>query len=90
MVQHYIQDFELEQDDKENWEKIDECKPFCKSNYRQLELIGDVKLPKVPLEELFNIVDNYKEYLSVYRIECIKYLLETRYNYLMKKAIICD
>ncbi|KYH34427.1 hypothetical protein CLTEP_16600 [Clostridium tepidiprofundi DSM 19306] len=36
-----IQDFELEQDDKETWEMIDECKPFCTSHYEQLELIGD-------------------------------------------------
>ena len=41
-----------------------------------------------PLEELFYIVDKYKEYLSDYRIECIKYLLETRYNYLIERGII--
>lgn len=85
-----IQDFQLEQDDKENWEVIDECKPFCDSHYKQLELIGDVELCKVPLKELFDIVDKYKEYLSDYRVECIKYLLETRYNYLIERGILCD
>lgn len=83
-----IQDFELEQDDKDTWEMIDECKPFAESHYKQLELIGEVKLKRVPLEELLCIVDKYKEYLSNYRIECIKYLLETRYNYLIERKII--
>ncbi|MGH4120458.1 HipA domain-containing protein [Clostridium sp.] len=83
-----IQDYELEQDDKKNWEMIDECKPFCESHYKQLELIGDVNLPKVSLKELFNIVDNYKENLSEYRIECIKHLLEIRYNYLVERGIL--
>lgn len=83
-----IQDFELEQDDKETWEMIDECKPFCTSHYKQLELIGDVNLPRVPLVELFDIVDKYNEYLSTYRVECIKYLLETRYNHLVERGII--
>lgn len=83
-----IQDFELEQDDKETWEMIDECKPFCESHYKQLDLIGNVNLPKVPLKELFDIVDKYKEYLSEFRVECIKYLLETRYNYLIGKGIL--
>lgn len=83
-----IQDFELEQDDKETWEMIDECKPFCESHYKQLELIGDVNLPKVSLKELLDIVDKYKEYLSEFRVECIKYLLEARYNYLVGKGII--
>lgn len=83
-----IQDFELEQDDKENWESIDECKPFAESHYKQLELIGNVRLESVSLEDLFSIVDKYKEYLSKYRLECIKYLLETRYNYLVERKII--
>lgn len=83
-----IQDFELEQDDKEIWEMIDECKPFCDSHYKQLDLIGDVKLLKVSLKELFYIVDRYKEHLSEFRVECIKYLLETRYNYLVEKGIL--
>lgn len=83
-----IQDFELEQDDKETWEMIDECKPFCESHYNQLELIGDVNLPKVSLEELFDIIDKYKKHLSKYRVECIKYLLETRYNYLVERGIL--
>ncbi|MCW6078103.1 HipA domain-containing protein [Clostridium sporogenes] len=85
-----VQDFELEQDDKETWEKMDGCKPFGDSHYKQLELIGDIKLPKVPLKELFDIVDKYKEYLSVYRIECIKHLLETRYNHLVERGILYD
>lgn len=83
-----IQDFELGQDDKKTWEMIDECKPFCESHYKQLELIGDVNLPEVSLKELFDIVDNYKKYLSEYRIECIKYLLEIRYNYLVGRDIL--
>ena len=83
-----IQDFELGQDDKETWEMIDECKPFSESHYKQLELIGDVKLPKVSLQELFDIVDKYKEHLSEFRIECIKHLLETRYNYLIERGIL--
>lgn len=83
-----IQDFELEQDDKETWEMIDECKPFCESHYDQLNLIGEVKLPNVNLEELFHIIDKYKKYLSKYRIECIKYLLEKRYNYLIERGIL--
>lgn len=83
-----IQDFELEQDDKETWEMIDECKPFCESQYKQLDLIGDVNLSKVSLKELFDIVDKYNEYLSKFRVECIKYLLETRYNYLVEKGIL--
>ncbi len=83
-----IQDFELEQDDKETWEMIDECKPFAESHYKQLELIGEINLPKVPLEEILSVVDKYKEYLSEHRIKCIKYLLETRYNYLVKRGII--
>jgi hypothetical protein len=83
-----IQDFELEQDDKETWEMIDECKPFCESHYKQLDLIGDVNLPKVCIKELFDIVDSYKEHLSEFRTECIKYLLETRYNYLMERGIL--
>lgn len=83
-----IQDFELEQDDKETWEMIDECKPFCASHYKQLDLIGDVNLPRIPLVELLDIADEYTEYLSEYRVECIKYLLETRYNYLVERGII--
>ena len=83
-----IQDFELEQDDKETWEMIDECKPFSHSHYKQLELIGEVKLNRVPLEELFIIIDKHSEYLSDYRIECIKYLLKSRYNYLIERKII--
>ena len=47
-----IQDFELEQDDKETWEMIDECKPFCESHYKQLELIGDVKLQRVSIRRI--------------------------------------
>ena len=84
-----IQDFELEEDDKETWEMIDECKPFCESHYEQLKLIGEVKLVKVPLEELFGVVDKYNRYLSEHRIECIKYLLETRYNHLVERGILC-
>ncbi|WP_252216061.1 hypothetical protein [Clostridium sp. VAP41] len=83
-----IQDIELEQDDKETWEMIDECKPFCESHYEQLKLIDYVKLPKVHLNELFDIVDKYKVYLSEYRIECIKYLLQTRYNHLIERGIL--
>lgn len=83
-----VQDFELEQDDKENWEMIDECKPFCDSHYKQLDLIDNVNLPKVSLSEIFDVVDKYKEYLSEYRIECIKYLLETRYNFLIGRGIL--
>lgn len=83
-----VQDFELEQDDKETWEMIDECKPFCESHYKQLDLIGKVNLPKVSLSEIFDIVNKYKEYLSEYRIECIKYLLETRYNFLIGRGIL--
>lgn len=83
-----IQDFELEQDDKETWEMIDECKPFCESHYEQLELIGDVNLPRIPLNELLEVIDGYTDYLSEYRIECIKYLIEKRYNYLIEKEIL--
>ena len=83
-----IQDSELEQDDKETWEIMDKCKPFCESHYDQLELIGDVNLPRVPLNELFEIIDKYSDYLSEHRIECIKYLLEKRYNYLIEKEIL--
>ena len=67
---------------------IDECKPFCESYYEQLKLIGEVKLAKVSLDELFNVVDKYKEHLSDYRIECIKYLLKTRYNCLIERGIL--
>lgn len=84
-----IQDFELEQDDKETWEMIYECKPFCEAHYEQLKLIGEVNLPKVSLEELFQVVDKYNNYLSEYRIECIKYLLQTRYNHLVERGILC-
>ena len=84
-----IQDYELEQDDKETWEMIDECKPFAESHYKQLDLIGDVNLPKVQLDEILEIVDKYKDYLSDYRVECIKYLLETRYKYLVERGILC-
>lgn len=42
---------------------IDECKPFCDSNYEQLKLIGEVNLPKVQLSDILSIVDKYKEYL---------------------------
>lgn len=83
-----IQDFELEQDDKETWEMIDECKPFCESHYEQLALIGDVNLPRIPLNELLEVIDGYTDYLSEYRIECIKYLIEKRYNYLIEKEIL--
>lgn len=83
-----IQDFELEQDDKETWEMIDECKPFAESHYKQLELIDQVNLPRVSLEDILEIVDKYKEYLSEYRVQCIKYLLETRYKYLVKRGIL--
>ncbi|MBU3204385.1 HipA domain-containing protein [Clostridium algidicarnis] len=83
-----IQDFELEQDDKENWEMIDECKPFCESHYEQLELISDVNLPTVKIEDILDIIDKYKEHLSLHRIECIKFLLEKRYNYLLEKGIL--
>lgn len=85
-----VQDFELQQDDKETWEMIDECKPFCESHYRQLELIGDIKLPKVSLHELFEVVDKYKEYISSHRVDCIKYLLEIRYNHLVERGILSD
>lgn len=74
---------------KETWEMIDECKPFCESHYEQLKLIGEVKLVKVPLEELFGVVDKYNKYLSEYRVECIKYLLQTRYNHLVERGILC-
>ena len=84
-----IQDYELEQDDKETWEMIDECKPFAESHYKQLDLIGEVNLPKVQLDEILEIVDKYKEHLSDYRVECIKYLLETRYKYLVERGILC-
>ena len=84
-----IQDYELEQDEKETWEMIDECKPFAESHYKQLDLIGDVNLPKVQLDEILEIVDKYKDYLSDYRVECIKYLLETRYKYLVERGILC-
>lgn len=84
-----IQDYELEQDDKETWEMIDECKPFAESHYKQLDLIGEVNLPKVKLDEILEIVDKYREYLSEYRVECIKYLLETRYKYLVERGILC-
>ena len=84
-----IQDYELEQDDKETWEMIDECKPFAESHYKQLELIGEVDLPKVPLNEILEVVDKYNGYLSEYRVECIKYLLETRYKYLVERGILC-
>lgn len=84
-----IQDYELEQDDKETWEMIDECKPFAESHYKQLDLIGEVNLPKVKLDEILEIVDKYREYLSDYRVECIKYLLETRYKYLVERGILC-
>ncbi|MBU3133407.1 hypothetical protein KPL40_13190 [Clostridium gasigenes] len=83
-----IRDFELLQDDKETWEMIDECKPFAQVHYKQLELIGDVRLQRVPLSELFEVVDKYKDYLSDYRVECIKYLLQKRYKYLVEKGII--
>jgi serine/threonine-protein kinase HipA len=83
-----IQDFELDQDDKKNWEMIDECKPFCESHYNQLELIGDVNLPKVSLKELLDVVDKYKEYLSKHRTNCINYLIQTRYNYLVERGIL--
>ena len=83
-----IQDFELEQDDKETWEMIDECKPFAESHYKQLELIDQVNLPRVQLEEILEIVDKYKGYLSEYRVQCIKYLLETRYKYLVERGIL--
>lgn len=84
-----IQDYELEQDDKETWEMIDECKPFAESHYKQLDLIGEVNLPKVQLEDILEIVDKYRKYLSDYRVECIKYLLETRYKYLVERGILC-
>ncbi|NFT07431.1 MULTISPECIES: hypothetical protein [Clostridium] len=45
-------------------------------------------LIKVHLNELFDIVDKYKVYLSEYRIECIKYLLQTRYNHLIERGIL--
>lgn len=69
---------------------IDECKPFCESHYKQLELIGDIKLPKVSLKELFDVVDKYKEHISSYRMDCIKYLIETRYNHLVERGILSD
>lgn len=34
------------------------------------------------------IVDKYSEHLSNYRVECIKYLLETRYKYLVERGIL--
>ena len=61
---------------------------ILESYYEQLKLIGEVNLPKVQLSDILSIVDKYKEYLSEYRVECIKYLLETRYNYLVKEGII--
>lgn len=67
---------------------IDECKPFCESHYDALKLIGEMNLPKVSLDRLFNIVDKYKDYLSEYRIKCTKYLLETRYSYLLEMKIL--
>ncbi|MEG0672186.1 HipA domain-containing protein [Clostridium sp.] len=83
-----IQDFELSQDDKETWEMIDECKPFAESHYKQLELIGEVNITRVPIEEILEVVRGYKEYLSEYRIQCINHLLEVRYNYLIEKGIL--
>lgn len=84
-----IQDYELEQDDKETWKMIDECKPFAESHYKQLDLIGEVNLPKVKLDEILEIVNKYREYLSDYRVECIKYFLETRYKHLVERGILC-
>ncbi|GEM_PF-3055380 len=83
-----IQDFELEQDDIEIWESIDECKPFADSHYKQLELIGKVNLQSVSLKELLKIVDKYAEYITEYRVKCIKYLITTRYNYLIERGIL--
>lgn len=83
-----IQDFELEQDDEQTWEKIDECKPFKESHYRQLELTGKANLPKVLLDDILSIVDKYSNYISEYRAKCIKYLLSTRYNHLVERGIL--
>ena len=58
-----IQDFELEQDHKESWEMIDECKPFRESHYKQLELIAEVRLERVNLEDILSIVDLFMQNL---------------------------
>lgn len=82
-----VSDNDLVRDTPENWELIDEAKPFCDSHYEQLKLIDKKYLAvnKVNEEDLFSIVCKYKPYLSKYRIECIKYLLSTRLKYLKER-----
>lgn len=86
-----VGDKELENDTQENWELIDEAKPFKSSHYEQIKLVDKNNLStlkKVSINELLQLVDKYKKYITPYRIKCIKYLLKTIFNYLKKNKYI--
>ncbi|MCC0697234.1 HipA domain-containing protein [Clostridioides sp. ES-S-0048-02] len=84
-----IIDEELELDSPEFLESIDECKPFKSSHYEQIGLISDISF-KINTNEILEIVDSYKKYLKPHRLECIKYLLKIRIEYLKERGILYE
>ncbi len=51
--------------------------------------IKDVKYyyDKINMNEILEIVDSYKHFLKPHKIECIKYLLKVRIEYLKKRIL---
>lgn len=77
----------LNLDDPETLESIDDCKPFRYSHYEQLNLVSDLEF-SVPLKDILDVIDEYKELLSEHRIKYIKHLIITRYKKLQERGLI--
>ncbi|HBE9444665.1 hypothetical protein [Clostridioides difficile] len=82
-------DEELQLDSPEDLELVDDCKPFKNSHYEQIKLVSDIHL-KVNLSELLKIVDSYRDLLKPHRINCIKYLLKLRIEYLIERGVLYE
>ncbi len=54
--------------------------------------IKDVKCyyDKINMNEILEIVDSHKHFLKPHKIECIKYLLKVRIEYLKKRGILYE
>ncbi|MCC0686628.1 MULTISPECIES: hypothetical protein [unclassified Clostridioides] len=59
------------------------------SHYEQIKLVSDIHI-KVNLSELLKIVDNYRYLLKPHRINCIKYLLKLRIEYLIERGVLYE
>ncbi|EQK09443.1 hypothetical protein OKQ67_17555 [Clostridioides difficile] len=54
--------------------------------------IKDVKYyyDKINMNEILEIIDSHKHFLKPHKIECIKYLLKVRIEYLKEKVILYE